>query len=121
LCRVVCSGGGQGVDSGVLESVVDDIDEIGRGAKAMLEEHPERHVWGFGRHWVGSNFFYYLRDPAGNFTEYYSDMDEILDDQLWEPGVFNIADLTRIQDWGPSLPPSMLAPDDLAELMTSSH
>jgi catechol 2,3-dioxygenase-like lactoylglutathione lyase family enzyme len=100
---------------------VDDIDEIGRGAKAMLDEHPERHVWGFGRHWVGSNFFYYLRDPAGNFTEYYSDMDEILDDQLWEPGVFDIADLTRIQDWGPSLPPSMLAPDDLAELMTGSH
>jgi hypothetical protein len=48
-------------------------------------------------------------------------MDEILDDQLWEPGVFNIADLTRIQDWGPSLPPSMLAPDDLAELMAGSH
>jgi catechol 2,3-dioxygenase-like lactoylglutathione lyase family enzyme len=100
---------------------VNDIDEIGRGAKAMLEDHPERHVWGFGRHWVGSNFFYYLRDPAGNFTEYYSDMDEILDDQLWEPGVFGISDYAKPKDWGPPLPVSMIAPDDLAELMSGSH
>jgi hypothetical protein len=25
---------------------VDDIDEVGRGAAAMLEDHPERHIWG---------------------------------------------------------------------------
>jgi hypothetical protein len=30
-----------------------------------------------------SNFFWYLKDPAGNFSEYYSDMDCIIDDQLW--------------------------------------
>ena len=59
---------------------VDDIDEVGRGATAMLEKHPERHVWGLGRHHVGSNFFWYLKDPAGNFSEYYSDIDCILDD-----------------------------------------
>jgi hypothetical protein len=51
----------------------------------MLEEHPERHVWGLGRHYGGSNFFWYLKDPAGNFSEYYSDMDCIIDDQLWTP------------------------------------
>jgi catechol 2,3-dioxygenase-like lactoylglutathione lyase family enzyme len=100
---------------------VDDIDEIGRGAKTMLAEHPERHVWGLGRHWVGSNFFYYLRDPAGNFTEYYSDMDEIVDDQLWEPGVFEMSDFATIPDWGPPLPASLIAPDDLADLMAGSH
>ena len=66
---------------------VDDVDEVGRGATAMLEDHPERHVWGLGRHHIGSNFFWYLRDPAGNFSEYYSDMDAILDDQVWEPAV----------------------------------
>ena len=26
---------------------VDDIDEVGRGATAMLEGHPDRHVWGW--------------------------------------------------------------------------
>ena len=40
---------------------VDDIDEVGRGAYAMLEGHPERHVWGLGRHYAGSNFFWYSR------------------------------------------------------------
>uniref|UniRef100_UPI000D6898E6 VOC family protein n=1 Tax=Nocardia aurea TaxID=2144174 RepID=UPI000D6898E6 len=60
---------------------VDDVDEIGRGAVALLEDHPERHVWGLGRHHAGSNFFWYLKDPAGNFSEDYSDMDCVIDDQ----------------------------------------
>src|SRR5437764_10444279 len=64
---------------------VDDVDDVGRGAQAMLEGRPERHVWGLGRHYAGSNFFWYLKDPAGNFSEYYSDMDCIIDDQLWTP------------------------------------
>jgi len=42
---------------------VDDVDEVGRGATAMPQEHPERHVWGLGRHQIGSDFFWYLRDP----------------------------------------------------------
>ncbi len=56
-------------------TTVDDVDEVGRGAVAMLPDHPERHIWGMGRHHAGSNFFWYLKDPAGNFSEYYSDMD----------------------------------------------
>ncbi|MGE3857372.1 MAG: VOC family protein [Dehalococcoidia bacterium] len=98
---------------------VDDIDEIGRGAMAMLEEHPERHVWGLGRHHIGSNFFWYLKDPAGNFSEYYSDMDCIIDDQLWKPGVFEGA--KGLFNWGPPPPPSFLEPEDLAALMMGLH
>jgi catechol 2,3-dioxygenase-like lactoylglutathione lyase family enzyme len=98
---------------------VDDVDEIGRGATAMLDGHPERHVWGLGRHYIGSNFFWYLRDPAGNFSEYYSDLDCILDDQLWEPGV--VAGERGLYAWGPPPPPSFLHPDDLADLMTGAH
>ncbi len=98
---------------------VDDVDEVGRGATAMLEGHPERHVWGLGRHHVGSNFFWYLRDPAGNFSEYYSDLDCIVDDALWKPGVFEGA--RGLYNWGPPPPPSFLMPDDLAELMTAGH
>ena len=44
---------------------VNDIDEVGCGPTMMLEKDPARHVWGLGRHHVGSNFFWYLRDPAG--------------------------------------------------------
>ena len=98
---------------------VDDVDEIGRGAHALLARDPGRHVWGLGRHHIGSNFFWYLRDPAGNFTEYYADLDCIIDDQLWTPGVWDGA--KSLYSWGPPVPPSFLAPDDLAELMAGAH
>ncbi|MEU6602965.1 VOC family protein [Streptomyces flaveolus] len=98
---------------------VEDVDEIGRGAQAMLEGHPERHVWGLGRHHAGSNFFHYLKDPAGNFSEYYSDMDCIVDDQLWTPEVLEGA--KGLFNWGPPPPPSFLHPEDLAALMTGAH
>src|SRR6185437_8650579 len=74
---------------------VDDVDEVGRGASAMLAADPGRHVWGLGRHHVGSNFFWYLRDPAGNFSEYYSDLDCIVDDALWKPGAAATAVVPR--------------------------
>ena len=98
---------------------VDDVDEVGRGATAMLEDHPERHVWGLGRHHIGSNFFWYLKDPAGNFSEYYSDIDCVVDEQLWKPTVVEGA--KGLYNWGPPPPPSFLAPEDLAALMTGSH
>jgi len=98
---------------------VDDVDDVGRGATAMLEKDPDRHVWGLGRHFVGSNFFWYLKDPAGNFSEYYSDIDCIVDDQLWTPGVWEGA--KGLYSWGPPPPPSFLAPEDLAGLMTGAH
>jgi len=98
---------------------VDDVDEIGRGASAMLADHPERHVWGLGRHHAGSNFFWYLRDPAGNYSEYYADLDYIPEDAPWAPesheghlGLYN---------WGPPPPPSFLHPDDLAEIVAAQQ
>ncbi|WP_116040432.1 VOC family protein [Amycolatopsis palatopharyngis] len=98
---------------------VEDVDEVGRGAASMLDEHPERHVWGLGRHHAGSNFFWYLKDPAGNFSEYYSDMDSIIDDQLWTPEVLEGA--KGLFNWGPPPPPSFLKPEDLGALMTGAH
>ena len=98
---------------------VDDIDDVGRGAYAMLDGHPERHVWGLGRHYAGSNFFWYLKDPAGNFSEYYSDMDCIIDDQLWTPE--DLEGARGLFSWGPEPPPSFLHPDDLAAMMTGAH
>jgi catechol 2,3-dioxygenase-like lactoylglutathione lyase family enzyme len=98
---------------------VDDIDEVGRGASTMLAADPERHVWGLGRHHAGSNFFWYLKDPAGNFSEYYADMDSIVDNQTWTPEIFDGA--RGLFNWGPPPPPSFLHPDDLAVLMTASH
>ncbi|MEU5088892.1 VOC family protein [Streptomyces sp. NPDC021356] len=98
---------------------VTDVDEVGRGATRMLTGHPERHVWGLGRHHIGSNFFWYLKDPAGNFSEYYADMDCIVDDQLWTPRSFE--GMHALYTWGPPPPPSFLRPEDLAALMTGAH
>lgn len=98
---------------------VSDVDDVGRGAMGMLAGHPERHVWGLGRHHIGSNFFWYLKDPAGTFSEYYSDMDAIVDDQLWVPGSFE--GLRSLYEWGPPPPPSFINPEDLAAHMTGAH
>lgn len=98
---------------------VDDVDDVGRGAHAMLEGNPERHIWGLGRHYAGANFFWYLKDPAGNFSEYYSDMDTVPEDELWTPEVLH--GLQGLFAWGPNPPASFLEPDDLAALMTGAH
>lgn len=98
---------------------VRDVDEVGRAAMQMLEGHPERHIWGLGRHHVGSNFFWYLKDPAGNFSEYYSDTDCIIEDQLWKPETFE--GVLGLYSWGPPPPQSFLQPEDLAALMTGAH
>ena len=97
--------------------MVDDVDEVGRGGARMVAVDPNRHVWGLGRHHIGSNFFWYLRDPAGNFAEYASDLDVIVDDELWK--VEDFADLRAIVSWGPRVPPSFIAPDDLGALMAT--
>jgi catechol 2,3-dioxygenase-like lactoylglutathione lyase family enzyme len=97
---------------------VADADEIGRGARQVLEVDPARHAWGFGRHHVGSNFFWYLRDPAGHFAEYYSDLDVIPDDAPWTPQTWE--GRTGLYAWGPPPPRSFLVPDDLGELIASA-
>jgi catechol 2,3-dioxygenase-like lactoylglutathione lyase family enzyme len=94
---------------------VDDVDEIGRGATAVLDAHPDAHVWGLGRHYIGSNFFWYLRDPAGNFAEYHSDLDVIDDATTWEATA--VADRRALYAWGPPVPSEFLAPADLGELV----
>ena len=98
---------------------VDDVDAIGRGAMDMLENNPERHVWGPGRHYAGSNFFWYLKDPAGNFSEYYSDMDIIEDDSLWSPE--SLEGARGLFRWGPPPQPSFMKPEDVAAHMTGAH
>ncbi|WP_113699965.1 VOC family protein [Nonomuraea lactucae] len=98
---------------------VADVDEIGRGATAMLESHPERHAWGLGRHHIGSNMFWYLRDPAGNFSEYYSDLDCIVEGVEWTPEVFEGSQ--GLYNWGPRPPGDWMLPEDIAAGMMGLH
>jgi catechol 2,3-dioxygenase-like lactoylglutathione lyase family enzyme len=93
---------------------MDDVDAVGRAAAAMLATDPARHVWGLGRHGIGSNFFWYLRDPAGNFAEYTSDLDVIADDEAWKVAASSAAH--PLAAWGPPVPASFLAPEDIVAL-----
>jgi hypothetical protein len=93
---------------------MDDLDAVGRAGAAMVAADPSRHMWGIGRHGVGSNHFWYLRDPAGNFAEYSSDLDVIADDEAWK-----VAASTAVHGlaaWGPPVPPAFLAPEDIVAL-----
>ncbi len=81
---------------------VGGVDEIGMGA-ARMAERGWQPGWGFGRHVIGSNFFYYIRDPWGSFAEYFYDLDQIPESCAWEPRDFPADDSLYI--WGPPVPP----------------
>jgi catechol 2,3-dioxygenase-like lactoylglutathione lyase family enzyme len=93
---------------------MDDVDAVGRAAAGMVASDATRHVWGLGRHGIGSNHFWYLRDPAGNFAEYTSDLDVIVDDDAWQ--VAAATSVHPLAAWGPPVPASFLAPEDIVAL-----
>ena len=80
---------------------VGSVDEIAMGAVRMTEKGWQPG-WGLGRHVIGSNFFYYLRDPWGSFSEYYFDLDYIPEACAWEPRDFPEGD--ALYRWGPPVP-----------------
>jgi glyoxalase/bleomycin resistance protein/dioxygenase superfamily protein len=95
----------------------DDLDHVGHTATALYRRDPNRHAWGIGRHFAGSNFYWYLRDPSGAFLELYSDLDRITDDTAWEQrGRTPMSPEHTINTWGPNLPTEFVVPADLAEL-----
>lgn len=91
--------------------MVNDIDEIGQGAQNLLAGDPSRSVWGLGRHFLGSNLFWYFRDPMGNYAEYYTDLDQIPSSADWEAR--NWAPDKSLFAWGPPPPAEFLEPRDL--------
>jgi len=95
----------------------DDLDHVGATATSVLRRDPDGHVWGIGRHFAGSNFYWYLRDPSGAFLELYSDLDQITDDEAWERDGRTEFGLDRIANaWGPEIPLEFIEPADLADL-----
>lgn len=97
---------------------VPDVDAVGDAAMRMIEADEARNVWGLGRHYAGSNFFWYLRDPAGNFSEYYADMDVIDNDAEWTPEVWE--GKYAHYYWGPKQLQSM-NPQDAVAAMIGAH
>jgi catechol 2,3-dioxygenase-like lactoylglutathione lyase family enzyme len=63
---------------------MDSLDHIELAAR-RLRDAGYQHVWGTGRHSVGSNLFHYFRDPWGTLAEYFYDIDFIPEGAAWEP------------------------------------
>ena len=80
---------------------VGSIDEIGRGAMQMADKGFTKG-WGLGRHVLGSNYFHYVRDPWGSYSEYSADIDYIPVTHNWEAGDYPPHD--SIYLWGPEIP-----------------
>src|SRR5499427_7323979 len=80
---------------------VGGVDEIGMGA-ARMADRGWQPGWGFGRHVIGSNFFYYIRDPWGSFAEYFYDINQIPESCAWEPRDFPTDDSLYV--CGPPVP-----------------
>jgi catechol 2,3-dioxygenase-like lactoylglutathione lyase family enzyme len=62
---------------------VGSINEIGLGAMQMADKGFGAG-WGLGRHVLGSNYFHYVRDPWGSYSEYSADIDYIPANCHWQ-------------------------------------
>ncbi|MBM4439936.1 MAG: VOC family protein [Candidatus Rokubacteria bacterium] len=93
------SSSGPGFHHGSFE--VGNVDEIAMGALRM-QEAGYQPAWGIGRHVIGSNFFWYMRDPWGSFAEYFHDIDVIPESCAWEARDFPPEE--ALYSWGPPVP-----------------
>jgi catechol 2,3-dioxygenase-like lactoylglutathione lyase family enzyme len=80
---------------------VGSVDEIGIGAMHMLSRG-YANGWGLGRHVLGSNYFHYVRDPWGSYSEYSADIDYIPATCDWQDGDQPADD--SFYAWGPNVP-----------------
>lgn len=90
---------GPGFHHGSFE--VGSVDEIAMNASSM-QDAGWKPGWGLGRHVIGSNYFFYMRDPWGSFVEYFHDIDCIPDGCAWEARDFPPED--SLYRWGPPVP-----------------
>jgi catechol 2,3-dioxygenase-like lactoylglutathione lyase family enzyme len=81
------------------------INGIGLGAMQMADRGFTKG-WGLGRHVLGSNYFHYMQDPWGSWSEYSADIDYIGVDHDWQAKDQPPED--GIYVWGPDLPKDFL-------------
>ncbi|MBA5606763.1 VOC family protein [Duganella sp. FT3S] len=80
-----------------------DLDALGQGHN-VLRANGHRHMWGIGRHMLGSQLFDYWYDPDGMEFEHYTDGDLFTADHETH---YVPLDLAGIWTWGDDVPPTM--------------
>jgi catechol 2,3-dioxygenase-like lactoylglutathione lyase family enzyme len=81
------------------------VDSVGLGAMGLMDKGYTQG-WGVGRHVLGSNYFYYSRDPWGSYCEYSCGIDFVPADARWE-GLDHPAE-ESFYLWGPQVPPEFI-------------
>lgn len=92
---------------------VADLDALGQGQQ-VLKANGHRHMWGIGRHLLGSQLFDYWFDDDGMEFEHYTDGDVFTSDYPTHYVPFTTA---SIWAWGDDVPPSMFPKKTLATLL----
>lgn len=82
---------------------VTDLDALGQGQQ-VLRVNGHDHMWGIGRHLLGSQLFDYWRDADGFAFEHYTDGDVFTADREPHYGPFTTNSLWA---WGDDVPASM--------------
>jgi catechol 2,3-dioxygenase-like lactoylglutathione lyase family enzyme len=95
----------QGKKTGLnhLAYEVQDIDDVMIGHN-HLNDKGYAHVWGVGRHELGSQIYDYWQDPWGRVHEHWTDTDTLNADAL--PGLHPTDALNG--PWGEPIPPSFV-------------
>lgn len=91
---------------------VASLDDVGNGMQQMLTAGYTRG-WGVGRHVLGSNYFYYVRDPWGSYCEYSYDIDYVPRGHDWVAGDHPPEDSFYM--WGPRVPEDFVTNYQLAD------
>lgn len=83
-----------------------DLDAVGVGGEWLKAQGWEKqHVWGVGRHVLGSQVFDYWRDPFGNMVEHFADGD-LFDASV--PTTLHPVGKDSLYMWGPAVPQDFL-------------
>ncbi|MDC6166603.1 biphenyl-2,3-diol 1,2-dioxygenase [Paucibacter sp. XJ19-41] len=90
-----------------------DLDALGQGQQ-VLRAQGHRHLWGIGRHLLGSQLFDYWCDPEGFEYEHYTDGDVFTAEV---PTEYSPLEFGGIWAWGDDAPASMKPQRNLPTLL----
>jgi catechol 2,3-dioxygenase len=90
---------------------VGSVQEVGLGSSQMAV-NGYAAGWGCGRHVLGSNYFYYVRDPWGSYCEYSAGMDYVPCGTDWQATDSPPEDSMFL--WGPMPPQDFVSNFEVA-------
>ncbi len=99
------NSGGKGPGLHHISWDMGSLNGIGLAAMQMADRGYTKG-FGLGRHVIGSNYFHYMQDPWGSWSEYSADIDYISLDHDWQAEDHPPED--GIYVWGPEMPGDFL-------------